>query len=241
MQQMTFSKKEPLSVPLSAVKIHNQIIEVLKELRDLQVPDPLDVQFRNRFENVLELFDEYQKETIRANGYQMSCFKGCAWCCCHWVEDVNSFEAQIIANYIKKNLLHQKEDILKKCKDDLTVLKNLDRVVNEKLERVQCRNDLDATNLLLSAFYQLERPCPLLGHEGACSVYPVRPLTCRIYMSFSDPSRCSPENINDGEIVTYLLDLEEKSNELLDELHFRFCRYEGNTGLRSVLIRYLEE
>lgn len=241
MQQNIFSQKEPLPVPSSAVKIHQQIVEELKRLGDLPVHDPLDVKFRTKFNNILEHFESYQSRVVEASAYRKSCSEGCAWCCCHWVEDVNSFEAQIIADYIRCNLPHKKDDIIRKCKDDLTVLENLDTLVNEKLEQVLCRGDLDPTNLLLSSFYQLKRPCPLLSPEGTCSVYPVRPLTCRIYMSFSDPSRCSPENINDGEIVTYLLDLEEESNELLDELHFRFCRYEGDTGLRSVLMKYLEE
>ena len=77
-------------------------------------------------------------------------------------------------------------------------------------------SDLDTTDLLLASYYQLERPCALLSDNGICSIYEIRPLTCRIYISFSDPHSCSAECINESNIPTYLLDLEESASKLLD-------------------------
>ncbi|MFP4165213.1 MAG: YkgJ family cysteine cluster protein [Chitinispirillaceae bacterium] len=240
MKQNYSKPKAPIPVPPAAKNIHQDIVNVLIALLDSSNTDPLDSHFRNSFTTFLSLFEDYQKAIIASSRHTKTCTKGCAWCCNHWVEDVNSFEAQIIAEYIRNNLSHKMDEIIHKCKEDLEVLKDLDRKVNRKLELLQFPTGLDSVNLLLSSFYQLERPCPLLNEDGSCSVYLVRPLTCRIYMSFSDPVRCSPNNINDGEVVTYLMDLEEYSNHLLDELHFRFCRHDGDTGLRSVLVKYLE-
>jgi hypothetical protein len=57
-------------------------------------------------------------------------------------------------------------------------------------------------------------------------------------MSFSDPSQCLPEYINEDDIPTYLLDAQEEVSELLDELHFKHVKFEGNTGLRSLLLSH---
>jgi Fe-S-cluster containining protein len=79
----------------------------------------------------------------------------------------------------------------------------------------------------------------LLGDDGTCCVYPVHPLTCRIYVSFSEPHRCDPDYINEDAVPTALLDLEEQANRILDSLHFRYRRFGDDTGLRSLLASYL--
>ncbi len=234
------TNKEPLAIPRSALLIHESIVRELESLLALQVVSPLESSFRIGFEKILSLFELYQNRVVVSNGNQVTCGKGCSWCCFHWVEDVNSFEAEIIADFIKKQMtLEQVKNIAATCREDEAALERLDNIINEKIAQLEGEREIDTTLLLLSSYYQLERPCPLLGPDGSCSVYPVRPLTCRVYMSFSDPVRCAPANINDGEVVTYILDLEEKANAIIDKLHFRFCRFEGDTGLRSALLKYL--
>lgn len=36
------------------------------------------------------------------------------------------------------------------------------------------------------------RPCPLLGADGACTVYPSRPVACRMFFAFTPPEWCVP-------------------------------------------------
>jgi hypothetical protein len=62
-----------------------------------------------------------------------------------------------------------------------------------------------------------------------------------MYVSFSDPFRCSPDDINEGDTPTYLFDLEEEADALIDALHFKFLRFEGDSGLRSLLVKYLSD
>lgn len=216
------------------------MVGILKQLFALETNDCLSSEFRTLFSSYLELFDDYQKSVLEYNHRVTTCKAGCSCCCNHWVEDVNSFEAVIISDYIHKHFQEQIPEIIKRCKYDQKQLEHIEKcmISHPDLNEIT-ESQLDHTDLLLSVFYQFKRPCPLLDKSGMCTIYPVRPLTCRIYMSFSDPSCCDPEYINEDDTPTYLLDVEEEASELLDQLHFKFLIFEGNTGLRSLLLSHL--
>jgi len=238
--EFLYNADEPLPVPNSAMRFHERIVETLRELIKCHASSPLDMEFRLGFEKALSLYDDYQRETLSANKKQASCRKGCSLCCYHWAEDVNSFEMQIIADYIKTQSPHDEiKRIIEACRRDVATMENLEKIVDKKFEALNSRAEIDPAFILLSSFYQLERPCPLLTPEGECGIYTVRPITCRIYMSLSDPICCTPSNINDGEVVTCVLDLQEEANALLDELHLRFRKNEGSSALRAGILEEL--
>ncbi len=229
--------KPLLTIPENGLSIHSRMTVILKQLIELKTTDCLSIDFKNLYFSYLDLFDKYQKSVLEHNSRVATCKRSCSCCCNHWVEDVNSFEAAIISEYIQQNLPHHIPSIIKKCKSDNQQLEHIEKCIINHPDISE--NQLDHTDLLLSVFYQYKRPCPLLDKNGTCTIYPVRPLTCRIYMSFSDPSCCDPEYINEDDTPTYLLDVEEEASELLDQLHFKFLKFEGNTGLRSLLLSHL--
>jgi hypothetical protein len=81
----------------------------------------------------------------------------------------------------------------------------------------------------------------MLSPDARCMIYPVRPLTCRMYVSVSDPLRCNPDYIHASTPPTMIIDLSEEANRIVDKLHFKFLRYDGDSGLRSLLLKYLSE
>jgi Fe-S-cluster containining protein len=237
------STRRPLALSPKAAVIHSRIETEIKKLLQSDARSALEPEFINGYEKIMELFEEFQKEVIAFSGNSITCSNNCTRCCFHWVEDVYSFEAEIIADYIKKNFSSRVSEILDRFRKDVAEIERLDAIVGEKM--FACGEDkeasgIDSVDLLLSGFYQLRRPCALLDDNGACGIYPVRPLTCRIYLSFSDPMYCDPDYINESDVRTYLLDLEESASELLDQLHMEFDRFENDMGLRSVLIKCLE-
>jgi len=236
------ASRPPLPVPIAAMDIHSRIVNGLRNLLSLDCNSCLDPRFREQYDKVLSLFDQYQREVIFYSGMKRTCGKGCCACCFHWVEDVNSFEAEIITDTVRRFASKRIVHILNTAVEDIRKMEFLDRIVEAKLEETGLgeTENIDSTDLLLASYYQFRRTCPLLDN-GSCSIYSVRPLTCRIYMSFSDVARCSPDYINTGDIPTYLLDLEEEANSLIDQLHFRYIRYEGDTSLRSLLVSYLTD
>ncbi len=190
---------------------------------------------------MLKLFEEYQNAVVNNSPYTVSCKTGCSQCCYHWVEDVNSFEAEIISEYIKENYPERIDKIIRQCGEDIEVLGRIEELTIEKVKSFSDSEDIDHIDLALSAFYQMKKMCPLLSEKGVCTVYKVRPLTCRMYLSFYDPSFCNPD-YQDQEIVSnYLLNLDENANSILDRLHFRYQTFPDDSGLRSLLFKYLQK
>ena len=228
-----------------AGRIHDEIVKALRGLIDADYKSPISEDFKGAYSSILGLFTRYQTEVLSFNKKNATCSDGCAACCFHWVEDVNSFECEIIAEYIRCNFPDKINTILKTIKKDEKLIVELERITNIKMDEAEKElrennSEFDNIDVLLSSFYQFKRPCPLLDKNNRCIVYPVRPLTCRIYLSFSDPVKCEPEYINESEIHTYLLDMEEEANELFDELHFKYDRFGGDSSLRTLLAKYLD-
>ncbi|MBN1309680.1 MAG: YkgJ family cysteine cluster protein, partial [Chitinispirillaceae bacterium] len=152
------------------------------------------------------------------------------------------FEAAIIADYLRTAMPGRIDEILQKCGADCREIERLEKVIALKLQKQRIAPKspaVDPVDLLLAVFYRMRRPCPLLGDDGGCSIYEVRPLTCRIYVSFSDPQRCNPDYIDTSVVPTCLIDLSESANRVLDALHFDYLRFDGDTGLRSLMVKYL--
>ena len=96
----------------------------------------------------------------------LACREGCAWCC-HKVVGTAAPELLRIVHFLHENVSAEQ------------VAATRDRAVRLDEQRWSLKHDAWAADRL---------PCPLLV-DGRCSVYPVRPLTCRAYNS-SDAGRC---------------------------------------------------
>jgi Fe-S-cluster containining protein len=239
--QTIFTGKRPLPVPPTAKKSREKIFKLLTALESSGAGSCLEPEFKTTWAETLGLIDKYQEEIARSSNRKVSCRKGCAACCCHWVEDVNSFEAEIMAEYIAAHVPVKIQLIRAQCLYNEEMLKKLNDIVETKMSALasrEPREKIDPVDLLLASFYRLRIRCPLL-ENGVCLAYPVRPLTCRMYVSFSSPRRCDPAYIDEGDIPTYLFDLEEDADGIIDRLHFKFLKFENDTGLQSQLAKYL--
>jgi Fe-S-cluster containining protein len=236
---------EPLPTPPAARATHARIVALLQGMAAGASRSPLVREFRRPFREFLSLLGQFQRQVVAGSRRRVSCRRGCAACCLHWVEDVNSFEAEIIAAYIRRRLPGEIPGILAACRADVAAMERLETLTTAKLRAA--RRDLtlgvtqiEQVDLMLASFYQLRRPCPLLDARGECRVYRVRPITCRIYCSFSAPQCCDPDYINDDDVPTCLINVGEDASSLLDDLHFRHDRSGGDTGLRSLLVKLLD-
>ena len=237
--------KNPCRCRPEARTIQRVIVGLLERLKAQEVDGSLDGRFQEQWTALLAEVDRYQAAITAGAGKIVRCAAGCSRCCDHWVEDVNSFEAERIAAYLKKKLPGRIPAIVDQCRRDNAALERLNSIVEARLAAFDDADEakkIDAVDLLLASFFRLHRPCPLLDRgQHVCMVYHVRPLTCRMYVSFSDPSRCEPQNTDDDDIPTYLFDLEENADAIIDALHFKFMRFEGDTGLRSLVPRSLAD
>lgn len=94
----------------------------------------------------------------------ITCKRGCSFCC-HINVGISALEAKAIAGYCKKNKIPISKKYLKK------------------------QLSYDAREI---AFSPVSACVFLKGKE--CSIYPVRPLSCRKYFVRSDPKFCSTEH-----------------------------------------------
>lgn len=234
----------PLPPPNEKARaLHGEIVALLCGMLGRKAQSPLDPGFRQSYAAVLELFGAYQREIISASDYKVTCAKNCPVCCFHWVADVYSFEAAIIADHIKQRMPEKIPELCSALREDASLLQKIDELLDEQVLKeasLQTKANIDRDDLLLEGFYQLRRPCPLLDEHGACSAYSLRPMSCRSYLSFSDPLLCDPDTIYYNEVRTCLCTVEQEADLLLEELHERYDQCDGDTSLRTLLPYYLE-
>lgn len=124
--------------------------------------------------------DKLIRETMVNSDQKAVCAKGCNYCC-YFKIDLRAHEALVIAEYIKKRL----------------TAAQLNRIVATASDNADKIRKLSVKEHLSHNF-----KCPFL-HDGACSIYIVRPLKCRNFhativprckKSFDEPHNLSVPN-----------------------------------------------
>lgn len=124
------------------------------------------------------------------------CRKGCSHCC-HIYMDCTAIEAELIREYVINNFDGDKINELKN-KINATIMEVPSfKEIKERKEEV------------VELFSEKNIPCIFLDEEGGCSIYEVRPLNCRKFITFSDSTYCEKKeevvkpNIAINNIVQY--------------------------------------
>ncbi|MDW8801951.1 SEC-C motif-containing protein [Clostridium sp. A1-XYC3] len=124
------------------------------------------------------------------------CRKGCSHCC-HIYMDCTAIEAELIREYVINNFDGDKINELKN-KINATIMEVPSfKEIKERKEEV------------VELFSEKNIPCIFLDEEGGCSIYEVRPLNCRKFITFSSSTYCEKKeevvkpNIAINNIVQY--------------------------------------
>ncbi len=116
-------------------------------------------------ENLYDLVDGLIgsfSERCRKESLPVDCRKGCSWCC-HQAIMASPYELIYLVQWIREHFpLERQEKIMARTR--------------EKARHT--------AGLKASEFMLFKAACPFLEEES-CSVYPARPLACRIYLSSS--------------------------------------------------------
>lgn len=137
-------------------------------------------------------YDAYVAVLLRESRLQVACGAGCAHCCRHYVDSVESFELLFIHARLRSrddfgNLLlalHKRESLFR-------------GLLGEEGAETEEGHDR-----ALYRYYLEGRPCAFLEEGGRCGIYAMRPLSCRMFFSLSHPRYCrgraiaSPRNRN---------------------------------------------
>lgn len=130
-------------------------------LKDFVSPGGLLYLTENLYATIDELLEVFESRLKKEN-QKIDCKKACHWCCTQAVF-INPREAQYIFEYLKSNFEAK----------ELAVFKSK---ISSK--------DLNTKAMSLKNILIHKDDCPFLK-EKTCSVYPVRPMACRIYLSMS--------------------------------------------------------
>jgi len=122
---------------------------------------------------------ERAQGALTTRGIALTCRPGCSACCSLPVNATYP-EAVLAAAYIREHFSPvEMRELLEKAESWM------DWSGRELSEYAQGAD--------LASFCSIYGPgCPLLS-DGRCSIYPVRPMGCRVHCSTSDPSLCGPE------------------------------------------------
>jgi Fe-S-cluster containining protein len=139
---------------------------------------------------------------VSAEGRQISCRKGCTFCCHHYVS-VSLAQGMVIVAH-----LYKRKDLLKQFLDRYAEWREKAESISDAIDGI--RNAALASSTPIARIIEDTRPlsnryfaatirCPFLV-DDLCSIYPVRPLACSGHHSVSPPEWCAPDSNQKPEI-----------------------------------------
>ena len=140
---------------------------------------------------------EVAAHDAQRNGERIACSKGCGACCAQLVP-VSETEARLLGRYVQSQPDSRRTTLLERFHQ-----------AKAKLEQAEMWQDLiqpqplslEDSRALALRYFALNIPCPFL-EDGACSIHPQRPLTCREFLVTSDARHCSNPNPQDVKTVS---------------------------------------
>ncbi|MPQ46909.1 hypothetical protein GCQ56_07760 [Marinifilum sp. N1E240] len=143
---------------------------------------------RGKIKNIVGHLHEVLDKAV--GEIQNCCIEGCDHCCYQSIE-VLLWEQPLIEDYVKQNIHGEDLNRIKKNHEDWLSFFHANtpnkEILNVKEVFVDFMNVVDSNNL----------PCPFL-HENKCSIYPVRPLSCRSHFMLDSPQKCKEDKLREA-------------------------------------------
>lgn len=153
----------------------------------------LPAGFFERYTDALCAYDRYIAHVLDAESLAVSCRAGCAACCAHELaRGIGTLE--ILAIYRLVRPWPDIGAIYERAGENSVAFR---RLLAAELARDPRPLGPDDPRVLSAhlAYNRLKRPCPFLDQaQGACRIYPVRPLVCRWFFNLSPAEWCDPDS-----------------------------------------------
>lgn len=159
------------------------------------------------------LFGLYLEAVLPQQPRPIQCRPACGNCCHHYPMSVEPFELLSLYSVFRQrdDLL----DIMEACQQRSSLFSRFfekrlkertDEAANGFIGRQPAMDDEDfAEDRALHDYFREWKPCPFSDKVGDCSVYPLRPVSCRMYFSETDPKYCTPEHLQTPENDSYIV------------------------------------
>ena len=159
------------------------------------------------------LFSEYLEAVLPQQPRPIQCRPACGNCCHHYPMSVEPFELLTLYGDLRgrNDLL----DIMEACQVRSSLFSRMFESRRMEAEKGEVADgegqgsqmDLDdyAEDKALHDYFAAWKPCPFSDKAGDCTVYPLRPVSCRMYFSETDPKFCTPEHLQTPENDSYIV------------------------------------
>ena len=160
-----------------------------------------------------DAYGQFLSHNVAANSIHVSCGRGCSRCCHHFVTSVHALEVLCVYENIRRR--DDFEELIRECRKRIEDFDGWREFCDETYpERTSAERD----DLALEHYYDERNPCPFLDGEGACGVYPDRPMTCRMYLASSPPEFCEAEMNTDDRADIFTIPADESIAARLERL-----------------------
>ena len=129
-------------------------------------------------------YDAYIKSEVSKKKNDVSCGNSCSNCCHYFVSSVEPMEVFLI------------DFTIKKTPDYLNFLE-ISYKNQTKFFEIS-KNQTNPHQADYDYFFQ-KIPCSFLNSQNSCSIYSIRPFSCRMFLSTSDPKYCDGRMIQHKE------------------------------------------
>jgi Fe-S-cluster containining protein len=166
---------------------------------------PLVLQFVRDYHKAYSL---YLNAVLPQHKRGIQCGPSCGNCCHHYPMSVEPFELI----YLYSNLRTRDDfmSVMEDCQIRATLFESL---LEKRLNEVSSEDE--AEDRALHDYFSQWRPCPFSSSKGDCGIYPLRPVSCRMYFSETHPKFCVPEYLQTEQNESFVVYMPDHIEEAL--------------------------
>ena len=179
-------------------------------------PANLSAAVSQLYRAVDELLESFVQRSA-SEGVAAACKEGCSWCCYQEVFAVTHELIYLHDHLMQKGNSETEGQVLERAREKA-------RLTDGRAEEEQLR---------------VRTACPFL-EEGSCTVYEVRPMACRIYLSSSVGScRTNHDHPENGNSFPELFEFPLNAGRMLNEGFVSYLKQRGlSSGERPIELGY---
>ena len=168
-----------------------------------QVP-PI-VEFTREYHRAYSL---YLEAVLPQHKKGVQCGPSCGNCCHHYPMSVEPFE--LVYLYLNLRTRNDFMSIMEDCQIRASLFESL---LGKRL--ADSDSEDEAEDGALHDYFSQWKPCPFSSLKGDCGIYPIRPVSCRMYFSETLPKFCVPEYLQTEKNESFVVYMPDHIEEAL--------------------------
>ena len=183
---------------------------------NLAVQIPMIVDFAKEYHRAYSL---YLEAVLPQHKNGIKCGPSCGNCCHHYPMSVEPFElVHLYSN------LRRRDDFMSVMEDCQMRAKLFEGLLDKRL--AESDSEDDAEDRALHDYFSQWKSCPFSSPQGDCRIYPLRPVSCRMYFSETLPKYCVPEYLQTEKNESFVVYMPDHIEEALSGISEHYAGLE---------------